>query len=343
MTRSVESPFSRLDEGDDAVFYARDRFVSHLDSRALIVLERLVGALLVEERPSVLDLMASWDSHIPPSVRPSRLAGIGLNPRELARNPLLTERHLLDLNRTPALPFEDDSFDAVLNCLSVDYLTRPEEIFRETARVLKPGGLFLVAFSNRYFPSKAVRVWRESSEEERIDYVRGLFASCPDFLEPAAFLARGLPRPARDRYAGLLESSDPVCALYAEKRGGTAGRERPRPESVVFDGPTAEEIRRRAGDAAASLTCPHCGHRLSRWAVPQTPFTEWDAEFLYICFNDACPYFARGWTTMARQGNRTCSYRFLLDPRNGSWMAIPVPSPSALRESIVPDEQPSRP
>jgi hypothetical protein len=95
-----------------------------------------------------------------------------------------------------------------------------------------------------------------------------------------------------------------------------------------IDGVATPRIRGRgAGNAA---------HRGFLNRLP-TPFTEWDAEFLYICFNDACPYFARGWTTMARQGIRSCSYRFQLDPRNGSWMAIPVPTPSALKESIVPD------
>jgi SAM-dependent methyltransferase len=266
--RTQESPYSRLDEGDDAAFYARDRFVPHLDARALTVLERLVGALLVEERPVVLDLMASWDSHIPPSVHPSRVVGLGLNPRELDRNPILDERVLLDLNERPVLPFPDGTFDAVLNSLSVDYLTRPVEVFREAARVLRHGGLFLVTFSNRFFPPKAVRLWRDASEEERLDYVRGLFASCPEFEEPSAFLARGLPRPAEDRYAEFVHDSDPVYALYAERRGGHGTRRRPRPESLVFEGPTAEELRRRTRDAVATLTCPHCGHRLRRWAVP---------------------------------------------------------------------------
>ena len=60
-----------------------------------------------------------------------------------------------DLNRTPTLPFEDESFDVVLNTVSVDYLTRPFEVFAEVGGVLRPGGLFLVTFSNRAFPQKA--------------------------------------------------------------------------------------------------------------------------------------------------------------------------------------------
>ena len=81
---------------------------------------------------------------------------------------VLDERVVRDLNADPRLPFADGSFDVVLNTVSVDYVTRPLELFREVGRVLRPGGLFLVIFSNRYFPEKAVRIWRESSEQERI-------------------------------------------------------------------------------------------------------------------------------------------------------------------------------
>ena len=41
--------FSRLDESDDADFYAKDRFVSHLDSLALSTVERLIGDLVIEK------------------------------------------------------------------------------------------------------------------------------------------------------------------------------------------------------------------------------------------------------------------------------------------------------
>ena len=47
-----------------------------------------------------------------------------------------------DLNADPVLPFADASFDAVLNCVSVDYLVRPVEVLAEVARVLRPGGRF---------------------------------------------------------------------------------------------------------------------------------------------------------------------------------------------------------
>ena len=83
--------FSRLDETDDREFYSLDRFVSHLDSLARSTVEKIIGDLVVEERPVILDLMAGWDSHLPEGIQPARLVGLGLNENELQRNKSLTE------------------------------------------------------------------------------------------------------------------------------------------------------------------------------------------------------------------------------------------------------------
>jgi len=167
--------FSRLDESDDLEFYSRDRFVSHLDSLALSTVEKLIGTLVVEESPAILDLMAGWDSHIPGDLRAREAVGLGLNENELRKNKVLSEAVIHDLNKDPYLPFPDNRFDVVVNTVSVDYMTKPAEVFKEVGRVLKPGGLFLVIFSNRMFPEKAVKVWREAGEEERVLLVEDFF------------------------------------------------------------------------------------------------------------------------------------------------------------------------
>jgi len=43
--------------------------------------------------------------------------------------------------------------------VSVEYLTRPFDVFAEAARVLKPGGVCAATFSNRGFPPKVIWVW----------------------------------------------------------------------------------------------------------------------------------------------------------------------------------------
>ena len=83
--------------------------------------------------------------------------------------------------------------------------------------------------------------------------------------------------------------------------------------------------------------CPYCGEKMKKWAVPQGPFTEWDNEFMYICFNDGCPYLNRGWEVMAGQGNRGISYRCMYYPEKEVCLPVPIFSLQALRESIVED------
>ncbi len=334
---SAPEAFSRLDETDDKVFYATDRFVQHLDRTALDTVENLIGQLVVEEHPVILDLMAGWDSHLPEGLAPARMIGLGLNENELRRNPALTEYVLHDLNADPLLPFPDETFDVVLNTVSVDYLVKPLEVFREAARVLKPGGLFLVVFSNRMFPQKAVKVWRESGEEERLILVQDFFEDSGLFEPVRRFISRGRPRPRDDKYAGSGLPSDPVYAIYADRKGAPAGRAaRPQARPSYGRKPSPEELAERQALIKTNGQCPYCGKKLKKWKVPDNPFSQtWDNEFMLICFNDECPYYVRGYDVMNEKGKSGNSYRLMYIPENDCCLPIPVPGPKALRESIV--------
>ena len=81
------------------------------------------------------------------------------------------------MNRVPALPFDDDAFDAVTCAVSVQYITHPLQLFREVGRVLRQDGPFVVTFSNRCFPTKAVAVWLHTTDEQHQTLVRTYFDS----------------------------------------------------------------------------------------------------------------------------------------------------------------------
>jgi SAM-dependent methyltransferase len=331
-----DDSFSKLDESDDSIFYATDRFVQHIDSLALATVERIIGELVIEDSPVILDLMAGWDSHIPSTIQPQRVLGLGLNRNELSKNQALTEYHIHDLNKDPSLPFPDCTFDTVLNVVSVDYLTKPIDVFREVGRILKPGGLFLVIFSNRMFEQKAVKIWRQSGEEERVVLVEEFFKQAGIFTSPKIFVSKGKPRPKNDKYAHLGIPSDPIYAVYAEKSGGGKSK---RPDlSMIWpltDLPDSEELERRKKGVKDTFLCPHCNEGLLKWELPQNPFTQWDMAFLFVCFNDRCPFLLRGWEVMYRQGNMGMSYRFAYNPDRDQCMSVPVPSLHALKEGIV--------
>jgi len=134
--------FARIDETEDARFYDFPRRVVHIDDGAIAALGS-VYADVVPARGRVLDLMASWRSHLPLSFA-GEVVGLGLNADEMNDNPQLAESVVHDLNQEPALPFGEDVFDAAVCAVSVQYLTRPVEVFREIQRVLKPLGPFVV-------------------------------------------------------------------------------------------------------------------------------------------------------------------------------------------------------
>ncbi|TVS15447.1 MAG: methyltransferase domain-containing protein [Gammaproteobacteria bacterium] len=159
--------FQRIDEGDDAAFYAEPRFVTHIDDATIEALttfyrERIpAGARL-------LDLMSSWVSHLPEDVTYASIVGHGMNAPELAANPRLDAWHVQDLNSDPELPWPEGAFDAALIAVSVQYLTRPIDVFAELARLLAPGGQLIISTSHRCFPTKAVWAFRELPPEERV-------------------------------------------------------------------------------------------------------------------------------------------------------------------------------
>jgi SAM-dependent methyltransferase len=151
--------FDRVDEGDDGAFYAPPRLVTHIDDNAIAALAEFYGKVLPQVGV-LLDLMSSWVSHLPDDLAASEVIGHGMNLAELEANPRLTRHFVQDLNRDPALPIEDASCDAAMCCVSVQYLQHPVEVFAEVRRVLRPGSPFVVTYSNRCFPTKAVAIWR---------------------------------------------------------------------------------------------------------------------------------------------------------------------------------------
>ena len=122
--------FDRSDESDDADFYAFDRFVTHIDGGAIAAVGQLYAEL--DLTGEILDLCSSWVSHF--GTKPARLVVTGMNRAELGANQMADDWVVHDLNADPALPFGEAAFDAVTCCVSVDYLTRPLDVFAEAGK-----------------------------------------------------------------------------------------------------------------------------------------------------------------------------------------------------------------
>jgi SAM-dependent methyltransferase len=211
-----DQPFDRDDEQPDPLFYAGPRFVNHLDDQAIsVILDRYADLLNPGMR--ILDLMSSWTSHLP-DISFSEVIGLGMNPEELQSNKRLNRFVVQDLNQVPTIPFESGSLDAVICTASVEYLIRPFEVFSEISRILKPGGLVIMTFSNRWFPPKAIRIWKELHEFERMGLILEYMIQNGSFVNLNTYSMRGLPRPENDKYSGQQRYSDPVYAVWGNKQ-----------------------------------------------------------------------------------------------------------------------------
>ncbi len=208
--------FGRDDASPDSRFYSEPRYVQHIDDTAIEMVKNTYGRFLKDDM-QVLDLMSSWQSHLPENLHFRRLVGLGLNERELRKNNQLTERMVQDLNLDARLPFESDSFDAVVCTVSVEYLIDPLAVFEEVARILRTDGYFILTFSNRWFPTKVVKIWKELHEFERMGLVLEYFIRSGGFKNLQTYSIRGLPRPQDDKYFPDLSFSDPIYAVWGQK------------------------------------------------------------------------------------------------------------------------------
>ncbi|XP_073034300.1 uncharacterized protein [Primulina eburnea] len=175
-----EEDFLRFDESPDTVFYDNPRFVTHIDDPAIAALTKYYSTNFPpSDTPgvAVLDMCSSWVSHYPKGYKQSRIVGMGLNEQELKKNPV-----------------------------SVDYLTKPLDVFKEMSRILKPGGLAIMSFSNRCFWTKAISIWTSTGDADHAMIVGAYFHYAGGFEPPKAVDIS--PNPGR---------TDPMYVVYSRK------------------------------------------------------------------------------------------------------------------------------
>ncbi len=199
--------FRRQDETADSSFYVSPRFVTHIDDPAIGAVTQLYRELL-PAGGDILDLMSSWVSHLPPEVEYGRVVGLGMNREELEGNPRLASWTVHDLNADPHLPFADGEFHAATICVSIQYLINPVTIIRDLGRVVKSGGLLVITFSNRCFPTKAIMLWQMLGDEGHMELVDQYLKSAGNWTDIKA-LDRS-PNPGH---------SDPLYAIVGRSLG----------------------------------------------------------------------------------------------------------------------------
>ncbi len=83
-------------------------------------------------------------------------------------------------------------------------------------------------------------------------------------------------------------------------------------------------------------TCPHCGEPMEKWALPEE--STWPDDYHYVCFNDECEYYVKGWDFMEAERGTRCSYRHMCSAEGRKTGPLPVPTPEAGKDRIIRDE-----
>ena len=222
----IDEKYERLDEEVDSVFYEQERKVHHLDKYARKEICDIYSSV-IKSGDRVLDLMSSWESHISEQLTGNHqtksgtdkihLSGLGMNAEELKSNPQLNDYIVHDLNTALPMPYEDELFDVVVCTASVEYLINPVAVFKDVYRILKPGGKFILTFSNRWFPTKAIKLWSEIHDFERIGLVAEYFRKSAWTGSIDTLSSRGLARHIDDPHYDTTHISDPVYMVCSEK------------------------------------------------------------------------------------------------------------------------------
>lgn len=205
--------FERYDESPDTEFYSYPRFVTHIDDNAIKSLTDYYAKVFPpsgNKDVAILDICSSWVSHYPKGYTAGKISGLGMNADELAKNSILSDYAVKDLNEDPILPYPDNHFDVVTNTVSVDYLVKPLEVHREIHRVLKPGGVCINSFSNRCFPTKAIAIWTATGDPDHVWIVGSYFhySVLGGYTEPKAIDIT--PK-------SLFGATDPMYVVTARK------------------------------------------------------------------------------------------------------------------------------
>ena len=317
-----EHGLQRDNDDNDELFYAAARKRPFFDKRTDEALRKHFQRILPNGTQRVLDLGSSITSHLP-ALTDCEVIGLGLNEQEMRRNAALTSIRVHNLNQNPRLPFEDESFDAVVSTGTMDQLLHPLEITREVARVLRKGGVFILAFTDRTVMPKSVSAWRDEENEGRLVLATAFFTFSGSFLRPNVEVEE-LRAPACVMHGpGATHGDDVLSVVWGYKP--------PIDETVK---PHADKLERRP--VSTERHCPFCGEQMSLWQPPETPWEiDYNATLLYVCFNDECDYFQRGKRWCRRNGMRCATYRHSRNPTNGAEGPLPVPTKWALRAGIV--------
>jgi len=68
---------------------------------------------------------------------------------------------------------------------------------------------------------------------------------------------------------------------------------------------------------------------MKKWRAP--PLSTWSAELFFVCFNDECSYYRRGWKGLEEGTGTGCSYLHHFDPEGMSGSLVVAFNPVSMK------------
>jgi len=68
-------------------------------------------------------------------------------------------------------------------------------------------------------------------------------------------------------------------------------------------------------------TCPHCKEVMEQM---DSRYLDWESPYLWVCYNNECSLFKKGWNHMMETVGQLVSYRCMIHPQDGQVSVIPA-------------------
>jgi len=79
--------------------------------------------------------------------------------------------------------------------------------------------------------------------------------------------------------------------------------------------------------------CPYCNQLMEQM---DSRYLDWESPYLWVCFNNDCTLFKKGWDHMMETVGQLVSYRCMIQPQNGERGVIPAFSQEYLMKNGKP-------
>ena len=146
-----------------------------------------------------------------------------MNAEELAANPQAAAGSCTTSTPTRCCRSRDATFDAAMCCVSVDYLTRPVEVFRDVGRVVRARRAVRVHVLEPLFPTKAIRGWLFTDDDDAPQIVADYFRRVRAIRSGAAAALHAARAPWRPALRSLGNGAARSVSLRRRGRGSRGG------------------------------------------------------------------------------------------------------------------------